>query len=409
MKFLLTFAAVLSLFLAACNSTGTAHVSRGPETGAVPLPSVTPAATATPESTAAPTPIPTPWIPLACPDIFDAATLPTYSLEMPPAVEQTLRDEAANHVENEHPATLRYNDETYDVTIRNRGNRFSCGAKLQLAITFDAVDRTARFHGVRRIDLDSGQCNLLTERLSLAFARELGFAAQCANHAQLYVNGGYEGLLTNLEHPDKDYLTRNFGRGSANDGTIWKDGTEPKTNKTDPGWARQSQFWSASTTDLAWLEANGDVDEWVREWALEAAFPATDNYYVAGWNYTLYDHPARGFLFLPRDWDKAEPYSAEWQSYDPIDSATQAPSQLVLANPVWRARYIAALRDIVDQYDPAHIDALAKQFWLQVREPASRDPTLHVGANSQPPQYLLNEYHARIQYLRDRLDALPPE
>lgn len=388
----LSFAAALAASCASDPGSGGRTVADAPfdfaPRGIDPHPSATPAA-----------------YPRPCHPLYAQESLPVLELEIAPATLSTLRAEAEAGIENWYPASFRHDGEEVAAHVRNRGNKKSCGGKLQLAISFNREDKSARFRGLRRLNLDTGHCRILDERLAFAFVREdLGIPAPCANHARLYVNGEYEGLFTNLEVQNKEFLKRNFGP-AGDGGDLWKEGYYLKTNESDPeDRTRLDRLRHAG--DLETVEALADLEFAVREWAMEAIVPATDNFWVDGWNYYLYEHPTRGFLWLPRDFDKALPWTDAWTFYDPIDTASQAPIPMVLADPYWRERYLAEVAAIVDRYDPDLFEARMDAWWAQVHDAAIADPTLGVVPGESPPSYLRDNIHLRAAWLQERMAAL---
>jgi spore coat protein CotH len=302
-----------------------------------------------------------------------------------------------------YPTVFRYGDEVVaDAAIRLRGNNSRCGDKLQFAIGFNQIDRAGRFHGLRRINLDHGGCNLLEERLALSFARDLGLPASCANHARLVVNGAFYGVFLNVEHVNKDFLRRNFG-AAFDDGNLYKSGWELQTNEELNDTA-DLRTWNAAP-DAAALARLGDLDEAVVEWAAEAVMPARDNYWLRGWNYYLYHHPERGFLFLPTDLDQAFPgYSADVGSPTLLPDALQRAAALALADPAWTLRYEQAVRRAVDAFDPAVLNGRVDRWWWQVKPSVLAEP---VPSWSSGQRTALKERVAgRAAWLRERLAEL---
>lgn len=341
--------------------------------------------------------------PQPCPALYSQDRVPRFGLTIDEASLAALR---LDHLDKTwRPAVFEYEGESWDVQVKNRGNS-RCGTKLQLSIAFNKVDRNARFQGLRRLHIDHGHCRILDERLMLAFLREdLGEPAPCANHALVDVNGGFEGLYTNLEVINKDWLTRNFGP-DGNDGNLWKEGFYLETNEETGTRDVIDAFRHAETLDE--IEALADVDHAVRYWAWEAVIPATDNFWVDGWNYFLYEHPDRGIVFIPRDYDKATPWKEQWVTFDPMAlDSRHHPVPIVLADPDWNAAYRRALADVFDRYDPAVFEERQDQYWEQVHLYAADDPAYNVTPSSPPPSYVLQGIRDRVEWLNGRLAPAP--
>lgn len=375
---------------------GASSPTPGPSAEPSGEPSGTPSTWPTPSPT--PTPSPLSW-PRPCSDLHAQDAFPTFELTIAPQHWNALIQEFQTGVEEWHPATFRYGDEVVnDVMVRNRGNNSRCGEKMQFAISFNRVDPDQRFHGLRRIHLDHGSCKVLQERLALSFARDFGVPAACANHAQLRVNGSFYGLFTNLEAVNKDFLKRNF---AENDGNLWKSGNQLETNEDDTDFeTRLPEFWAAD--DLETVDELTDIDQAIREWAAEAMMPAVDNYWIHGWNYYLYEHPTRGFLFLPHDWDQAWPTSST-RDFDPLNPVRRRPANIVLADPEWRAKYLDALEEAWALYDPAIYEERVETWWEQVVDAAADDPFLTVAPDSNPPGHLMTHFGWRHAWIGEFL------
>ncbi len=313
--------------------------------------------------------------PLACHPLYAEELLPTFELELSEQDWAALQQEYLEDRSREtlFPATFRYGGETVTgATVRLRGNNSSCGDKMQFAIAFNQVNGKGRFRGLRRLNLDHGNCYVLEERLALSYLRDLGLPAACANHARLVVNGRYYGLFTNIEHLNQDFLRRQFGP-FADDGNLWKSGSALRTNESTTPPEQIERYWQARTLDA--VDALTDLDEAVLEWAAEAVLPACDNYWLYGWNYYLYEHPQRGMLFLPTDMDCSFALLEDEIERDIfVPAPLQPPADVVLESEVWRAKYLAAVRRSVEALDVAQLEARADRWWAQVAEALRTDP-----------------------------------
>ncbi len=318
-------------------------------------------------------------LPQACSDLYAEDVLPTFELDVSDPVWAALQQDFVLGQQVYRPAVFRQGSETVpDAMVKLRGHNSRCGDKLQFAISFNQVDPAGRYHGVRRINLDHGGCQVLEEPLGMWFMRELGVPAPCVNHARLVVNGRYYGLYVNLEHQNKDFLRRNFG-AAADDGNLYKSGWELSTNEAQNDTSDLLPYRAA--TDAATLSTLVDLDEAVLEWAAEAVLPARDNYWVFGWNYYIYHHPTRGFLFVPDDFDQAFPRSPGDESLPTLFPAVlQRPADVALADPVWRGRYRDAVRRAVAAYDPDVLAARLDRSWALIADAAAQDPYLSMSA-----------------------------
>jgi hypothetical protein len=252
---------------------------------------------------------------------------------------------------------------------------------MQFVIAFNEVDKNGRFHGQRKLELDMPRIDqtFLRQRIALAYMRAVGLPAQCANNARVFINGAYYGLFTNMERPDKAFVERVFP--GADRGDLWDYGGDLATNEDTMGLPhpRLDAFWAATTPEAT--AAIADMDEALLEWAAEAMFADADGYWIGHWNWFIYDHPTRGWLWIPHDLDAV----INWTDprIDPMyywggDSGWAPPRQHYLAvikDPAWSERYVAALRRAHEVYTAAGLPAMLDRFAAQVRDAAAADPT----------------------------------
>jgi hypothetical protein len=288
-----------------------------------------------------------------------------------------------------HPAVFRYEDDVVeDAMIRLKGASswdatiaMDDDPKMQFVISFNEYNEDGRYRGRRKLALDMPRIDwtFLRQRLALHALRSMGIPAQCANSARLFINGEYYGLYTNVERMDREILERLFPE--APDGDLWEGARIIKTNEDDYTWDRLNAFWDATDEGgtVADMDAVADVDQAIHEWAAEAVLPQADGYYMGRANFYLYDHPTRGFLYLPNDLDA----SFDWVAPDidamfPVCSGQWWEDRLhyllVMDDPVWRDKYVDALREELDRYDPADMEKRLDEWSAQIAEAADADP-----------------------------------
>lgn len=327
-----------------------------------------------------------------CPHLFAQDLLPTYRVEIAPAEWAKLQDEFLNYAQRKaagldlhpwHPIVFRYRDEVFPTAmIRLKGKSSwelavarDPNPKMQFVISFNEVDRKGRFHGLRKIVLDMprNDQSFVRQRLALAVLRDLGIPAQCANNARLEINGVYYGLYANLEHMDKEFLQRVFL--TEDEGDLWKGGVEPETNEETANWERRNALFAAKNVEQ--IEDLGDLEASLWMWAVDALLPNGDGYYAGTLNFQLYDHPRRGFIWLPYDLDgtfvdfipaDADPISWKFTPEKAIHWS------IVLGDPVWRDRYVAALEKALADYEVRSLEKRVAEWSAQIRQAASEDP-----------------------------------
>lgn len=243
--------------------------------------------------------------PKACSDVYDPNVVPKFELEISPSDLAALDADCEATAKTYRPVTLKYGAETVSAMVRLKGNWSWRCEKKQFLISFNEVDPNGRFHGLRKLVLDAPwyEPSLVAERLGFDFMRRVGLTSSCVNNATLWINGEYYGAYANVERLDKEYLQRHFPDVEA-DGNLYAAGVELQTNETLADVSRRDALFSA--TDVSGIDALTDLDEVVKMWAATAMLPDPDSYWAGvEINYYLYDHPTRGFLWLPYDLDMA--------------------------------------------------------------------------------------------------------
>ena len=244
-------------------------------------------------------------------------------------------------------------EEVPDAEIRLKGNYSCCwvGEKMQFVIAFNEVNEDARFHGERKVAMDSPYYDptVLKNRLANWYLSSVGLPGTCTNSAIVTVNGEYYGLYAHMEELDHEWLERNFGKDDS-EGYLWKYGYVLDNHEgEDVDTTRINTFWSSYNPDD--FTPMGEPDQWLSEWAAEAILPDGDGYWCCGHNYYLYDHPTRGMLWIP--WDQDGTF--DWVAYntDPVTvwypDATPHMAAM-LGNPEWRAQYVDRVTELAAQY-----------------------------------------------------------
>jgi hypothetical protein len=222
------------------------------------------------------------------------------------------------------------------------------------------------------------------ERLAFPLFEARGLPYSCANSAKILLNGEYYGLYTNIERIDKEYLERHFEEA---DGNLYQGGSELKTNEDVGDISRLQALQAATTVDE--IAALVDLDQAVAEWATEAMIPALDNYWAGvEINYYLYDHPTRGFVYLPYDLDISFGDSAYpggglvWSDAATVDPLTwehygwqkEALVETVLSDTYWCERFVEELTLTRAAFDPDAMWAQAQVWNTQIGGAMLDDP-----------------------------------
>jgi hypothetical protein len=216
------------------------------------------------------------------------------------------------------------------------------------------------------------------------------------------VNGEYYGVYSNVERLDKEYLQRHFPRSEA-DGNLYDGGEQLETNEEVGDVTRRDGLFAAANS-LETIEEMVDLDAALAVWAGLAMLPDVDSYWAGvEINYYLYDHPTRGFLWLPYDMDMTAP-TGEFDSgsssvelglvdryvradpftYENPDWLKESIFRTVLADLGWCSVFVSELRKARDVYDvplmSEQLDTWAKQIESAVAADPHQTPTEHMAA-----------------------------
>jgi len=363
------------LLLLACTNSGTAVIGALPEDTSVEVPPV--------EDTAPPEEVLGAAEVGACSSLYDPEVLQAFELELPDGVWADLEDDFAAGRKDYHPAVFRHGEVERDVQVRLKGNpNFSwISDKFQFVISFNEDDPDGRYEGVRKIALDSSwyEPTLLRDRLAWTLLRRIeDMPAACANNATLDIDGVYYGLYANIEYFDREYLERNWGKAYA-DGTLWKYGTEAKTNEGQSDSTLARRFGTGS---LSALEDIGDVGQWVRGWAAEGVLGNDDGYWCCAHNFYLYEHPTRGILFA--NWDLDDAWDVTPYDLDPRDGYGMGMYganawKRVMADEAWRARHLDEVEMLAEAWDGEELVSLVEAWSSTNASAFEADPSRSVG------------------------------
>ena len=152
------------------------------------------------------------------------------------------------------------------------------------------------------------------------------------------------------------------------------------------------------------------MDEALLEWAGEAMLARCRRLLDRPLELLLYDHPARGWLWIPHDLDAAINWTDPridpiyyWGGDTPAGRRRGSTISAVIGDDAWRERYVAALRRAHEVYAAAQLPELLDRFAAQIRDAAAADPT-------RP--FTFDEHLREVAYLRQsfttRSDSCAP-
>ncbi len=253
--------------------------------------------------------------------------------------------------------------------------------KPSLKISLDEFGEDHEIVGQQTFNLiarEGSDSAYLREVLAQKVTREFGVQAPRSGHARLCLDGWYEGLFSLIEEADTQrFLTQHFP--GAEGGDYWKveaDGDqtwherwdesgnwigdyEPKagTPTTRPGRLRDLLLLGnrveegASDAEIeAGLAGLVNVDQWLREIAVEMTIPDYDGMFGNHKNHLLYDHPDDGFRVVPFDRDIA--------FVDIVDySGGECPGDILGGHPCWASTREgpAIARWLLEEHEAAYV------------------------------------------------------
>lgn len=373
-----------------------------------------------------------------CSGVHARDAFPTFDVEMAPADLTALNAEFDTAIMaptppaafSSYPATFKHDGQSvasaeirlsgpvlhwcYDPAANGMQGPKQC--KRQFVISFEKVDDPQRFQGLRELLLvaPSFDRSFLNQRLALWYMRSQGLPAPCANNARLSINGEYAGLYTNIEQVDESFIARNF---PGKIGDVFANGFDPTTTHA-PNWDRLQSFQrtccdtryagdptcTGSATPLVCgieqLDLLMDLDHAIKEWAAEAMLPHGDGFWGVSASHYLYDHPDRGYLYIPAGLGASlshmpaniDPlqWSAPWTVGQPLKYLR------VLADAARRSQYVQALEAAHAAFDVAGMRALVSQWSTQIAEAAAQDTA---------KQFTTMDHGAAVSQLRTFIES----
>lgn len=264
---------------------------------------------------------------------------------------------------------------------------------FNIAVNYGADGQ--RLYGYKTLNLLNGHvdASFLREMLYNQISRDY-LPAMKTNFVKLVINGENWGVYINLQQYNKDFLAEWFGtkagvrwkvgpgRGGAlvyagDDPAAYQETYQLKTNVENP-WAALIALCKMldATTPDAELAANLpsllNIDQVLWQIAVSNVFMDDDGYIHKGGDYTIYQDVNGRFHLVPHDNNESFRFGREgrggpggggpggWSWGDltdgmvsPVtheDNPARPVINRLLANPQWRARYIAHVRTIVDEW-----------------------------------------------------------
>jgi spore coat protein CotH len=310
--------------------------------------------------------------------------------------------------------------------------------KLSMKLKFSEYDPEKRFHGLKRLHLNSalGDKTLVHERLAYGLFRDMGIISPRTSYAVVTVNGNPQGLYIVVEDVDGRFTDDRFAEGNGN---LYKEAW-PQTEEvayfdyhleTNQETASHGVFQAfargmMTASDATLLDQLGqwtDVDYFTRYMAVDYAIANWDGittFYCGSWgcgnhNYYMYQEESQPrFWIIP--WDMNATFFLEhWLgAILPWDDLNADCSQLIptadgqlttrpaACDPVIRALalnrtpYRDKVQELLDRYFVvARLDAQIDQASALLRPLVAVDPFLP-----------LAEWQGALAWARNQLPLL---
>lgn len=216
------------------------------------------------------------------------------------------------------------------VGVRIRGNTSRGNQKKSFKIDFKEFGGEQVKH-LKKLNLkpNNNDPSMLRESMSWELYRRMNVPAARTSFVELYMNDEFMGVYQNVENIDDEFVNRRFGN---EDGNLFKcrwgatleksndinnnDLFELKTNEEVNDRSRLKKLVEVinSSVNSEWeqnMEAIFDVDNYLRQMAVESMIGNWDGYAYNSNNYYLYDNPATNKIhYIPYDLDNT--WGIDW-------------------------------------------------------------------------------------------------
>ena len=362
-------------------------------------------------------------VPADSPSLYNAQTLRTLYLRFH---HEDWYDQmtAFYRTDIEVPAELIVDGEVYpDVGVHFRGTSsyFTVGSeKKSFNIAVDYGKDGQRLYGYKTLNLLNGHvdASFLREVLYNQISRDY-LPAMKTNLVKLVINGENWGVYINLQQYNKDFLTEWFntkggvrwkvgpGRSGAlnyvgDDPASYQETYQLKTSNAENPWESLislTKMLDDSTPDAELVEnlpSLLNIDQVLWQLAVSNVFMDDDGYIHKGGDYSIYQDVNGRFHLVPHDNNESLRFGRSgrggpggggpggWSWGDltnglvsPVaheDNATRPLIKRLLSNPQWRARYLAHVRTVADEWlDWAVLEPVIKEYQTLIDAEVQQD------------------------------------
>ena len=358
-------------------------------------------------------------VPKDSPALYDAQTLRTLYLRFH---HEDWYEQMSSfyRTDIEVPAELIVDGQVYPevgVHFRGTSSYFTVESeKKSFNIAVDYGEDGQRLYGYKTLNLLNGHvdASFLREVLYNQISRDY-IPAMKTNFVKLVINGENWGVYINLQQYNKDFLAEWFGtregirwkigpgRGGAlnyvgDDPASYQEAYQLKTSNVENPWEgliALTKMLDDATSDAALVEhlpSILNIDQVLWQLAVSNVFMDDDGYIHKGGDYTLYQDVNGRFHLVPHDNNESFKFvrrsrggpGGGWSWGDlengmlsPItheDNAARPLIKRLLSNPEWRARYLAHVRTVRDEWlDWEVLEPIIKEYQTLIDAEVQKD------------------------------------
>ena len=400
-------------------------------------------------------------VPEDSPPLYDSQTLRTLYLRFHHE-DWSEQMNAFYRTDIEVPADLIVDGEVYPevgVHFRGTSSYFTVRSeKKSFNIAVDYGEDGQRLYGYKTLNLLNGHVDgsFLREVLYNRISRDY-IPAMKTNLVKLVINGENWGVYINLQQYNKDFLAEWFdtkggirwkvgpGRGGAltyagEDPTAYQETYQLKTNNVEDPWTDLIALCKMldETTDDAELTEHLpsvlNIDQVLWQLAVSNVFMDDDGYIHKGGDYAIYQDVNGRFHLIPHDNNESLRFGREgrggpggggpggWSWGDlengmvsPVThegSATRPLIKRLLSNPAWRARYLAHVRTVVNEWlDWEVLGPIIKEYQTLIDAEVQQDNKKLYGYeefSTNVPADLKRFVNQRREYLQNHPELNKP-
>lgn len=205
------------------------------------------------------------------------------------------------------------------------------GKCRKLSLKVDANyfrDDKQKIDGMKRVNFHgmAADNSLVSERIAYNLLRKVGVAASCATHAELYVNGEFDGVYAIVQDPTDGGLGKDFFKDDANEGDgafykdywfrpeqanhEWLEDHSEGENEHDYMLQVTNAINAASERDCTMLESYIDLDTFAKITAVNDLIGASDDWRLRH-NFQWYVKKdaidgSKKLVMIPWDYDRLD-------------------------------------------------------------------------------------------------------